>query len=306
MGGFVYSKIGKKSFDSTDRLMSWIFLFPALVIVFFVVAYPLLNSIMLSLKSVRLNIANHEQKFIGLDNYIQIFKDSDFKVSVKNTSVFAIVSVLFECLLGTVAAMMFVGDGRTPRLLRSVMLVPMIIAPVVSGNLWRMMLDKSTGVINYLLSLVSLPAVNWLGDVKIAMISIIFVDVWRMMPWVALLLISGIKSIPYDTIEAAIVDGVTKWQNFIFIVLPQLYRIFILVLMIRTIDAFKVFDVVYVMTSGGPGRATEMLPNYIYMQGLRYFNAGYAAALAIIFLTAMACIAIVFILLRRIKKNELS
>ncbi|ERJ94557.1 ABC transporter, permease protein [Treponema lecithinolyticum ATCC 700332] len=300
---YMHGNICAKHTRRADKITSWIFLLPALIIVLLVVVYPLLNSILLSLKSVRLNIAQYEHKFVGLENYVQMFRDNDFGITVKSTFIFALVSVLCECVLGTVAAMMFAGDGHIPRFLRSFMLIPMIIAPVVSGNLWRMMLDKSTGIINYGLTLLSLPPVNWLGNAKLAMLSIIFVDVWRMMPWVALLLISGIKAIPYDTIEAAIVDGVTKWQNFIFIVLPQLYKIFILVLMIRTIDAFKVFDVVYVMTSGGPGRATEMLPNYIYTQGLRYFNAGYAAALAISFLLAMACLALVFLLLRRAKKD---
>ncbi|MBQ2701200.1 MAG: sugar ABC transporter permease, partial [Clostridia bacterium] len=169
--------------------------------------------------------------------------------------------------------------------------------------LWRMMLDKSTGVLNYLLNVVGLPSVNWLGDSTLAMISVIAVDVWRMMPWVALLLISGIKAIPLDTIEAAMVDGVTRWKNFTQIILPQLYRIFMLVLMIRCIDAFKVFDVVYVMTNGGPGRATEMLPNYIYTQGLRYFNAGYAAALAITFLVGMALVALFFMKLQSLRDD---
>lgn len=297
----MYNKRNSAQFG--DKLTSWIFLLPALIVVLFVVVLPLINSVILSLKTVRLNIANYEQKFIGLNNYIQMFKDDDFKIALKNTVIFAFISVFFECLMGTITAMMFSGDGHKSRFFRSFMLLPMIMAPVVSGNLWRMMFDKSTGIINYGLTVLSLPPVNWLGDASLAMLSVIFVDVWRMMPWVALLLISGIKAIPYDTIEAAVVDGVSKWQNFIFIVLPQLYPIFILVLMIRTIDAFKVFDVVYVMTGGGPGRATEMLPNYIYMQGLRYFNAGYAAALAIVFLLTMACMAVLFILLRRTKKS---
>lgn len=285
----------------SDKATSWLFLVPALVIVVLAVVIPLINSLILSFQSVRLNMANYQPRFVGLDNYIKMFQDSDFGVTVQNTAIFAIISVTLECVFGTMLAMMLSGDGRGARFLRSLMLVPMIMAPVVSGNLWRMMLDKSTGVINYLLTLTGLTSVNWLGDTTLAMMSVILVDVWRMLPWVSLLLISGIKAIPGDTIEAGMVDGVSKWGNFRYIVLPQLYRIFMLVLMIRTIDAFKVFDVVYVMTGGGPGRSTEMLPNYIYTQGLRYFNAGYAASLAIVFLAAMALIAACFIKLRGAK-----
>lgn len=287
----------------SDRVTTWLFLAPALVIVLFAVVIPLINSITLSTQTLRLNVANYPAKFVGLQNYLQMLDDPDFVIAVKNTAVFALVSVTIECVLGLAVAMMLSGDGHGARLLRSIMLVPMIMAPVVSGNLWRMMLDKSTGVLNYLLNVVGLPSVNWLGDSTLAMISVIAVDVWRMMPWVALLLISGIKAIPLDTIEAAMVDGVTRWKNFTQIILPQLYRIFMLVLMIRCIDAFKVFDVVYVMTNGGPGRATEMLPNYIYTQGLRYFNAGYAAALAITFLVGMALVALFFMKLQSLRDD---
>ena len=292
---------GKTCRKLSDSATSWLFLVPALVIVVLAVVIPLINSLILSFQSVRLNMANYQPRFVGFDNYIKMFQDSDFAVTVKNTALFAVISVTLECVFGTMLAMMLSGDGRGARFLRSLMLIPMIMAPVVSGNLWRMMLDKSTGVINYLLTLMGLSSVNWLGDTTLAMMSVILVDVWRMLPWVSLLLISGIKAIPGDTIEAGMVDGVSKWGNFRYIVLPQLYRIFMLVLMIRTIDAFKVFDVVYVMTGGGPGRSTEMLPNYIYTQGLRYFNAGYAASLAIVFLAAMALIAACFIKLRGAK-----
>ena len=292
---------GKTCRKLSDSATSWLFLVPALVIVVLAVVIPLINSLILSFQSVRLNMANYQPRFVGFDNYIKMFQDSDFAVTVKNTALFAVISVTLECVFGTMLAMMLSGDGRGARFLRSLMLIPLIMAPVVSGNLWRMMLDKSTGVINYLLTLMGLSSVNWLGDTTLAMMSVILVDVWRMLPWVSLLLISGIKAIPGDTIEAGMVDGVSKWGNFRYIVLPQLYRIFMLVLMIRTIDAFKVFDVVYVMTGGGPGRSTEMLPNYIYTQGLRYFNAGYAASLAIVFLAAMALIAACFIKLRGAK-----
>lgn len=283
----------------SDRVTSWLFLLPALAIVVVAVVIPLINSVFLSTQTVRLNMAHLPPRYVGLDNYSQMLRDPDFIVTLGNTAVFAIISVAIECILGLMVAMMLSGDSRGARFLRSLMLVPMIMAPVVSGNLWRMMLDKSTGVINYMLGVVGLPSVNWLGETPIALWSVILVDVWRMLPWVSLLLISGIKAVSLDTIEAGMVDGVSRWGNFRHIILPQLSRIFILVLMIRTIDAFKVFDVVYVMTGGGPGRSTEMLPNYIYTQGLRYFNAGYAAALAISFLAAMSVIATFFMLLRR-------
>ena len=277
---------------------------PALLVVIVAVLIPLCNSFILSFQKVRINVPDFEPQFVGLQNYARMLEDPVFKRSVQNTVVFALVSVPIELVLGMVIAMMLSGDGKGARVMRSVMLIPMIMAPVAAGTMWRMMLDKNTGIINYLISLVGIPAEDWLGKPIMAMVSIIMVDVWRMTPWFALLLISGIKSISGDTIEAALVHGASKWQCFWHVILPQLYGVLVLVLMMRTIDAFKVFDIVFVMTGGGPGMATEMLPNYIYAQGLRYFDAGYAAALALVFIAAMALLSGVFILVRNRRKQD--
>lgn len=282
-----------------DRVTTWLFLLPALAVVVVAVVIPLANSFLLSFQKVRINVPDFEPAFVGLDNYLRMFDDPLFIRSVQNTTLFAFVTVLFELVFGVVIAMMLSGDSRGARVMRSVMLIPMIMAPVAAGTMWRMMLDKNTGVVNYLLTLTGLPAMDWLGDPVLAMLSIMFVDVWRMTPWFSLLLISGIKAIPGDTIEAALVDGASRLQCFWRVVLPQLSRVLCLVLMLRLIDAFKVFDVVFVMTGGGPGMATEMLPNYIYAQGLRYFDAGYAAALALVFIAAMSLLACVFLAARR-------
>lgn len=282
-----------------DRLTTWLFLLPALAVVAVAVVIPLCNSFLLSFQKVRVNVPDFKAVFVGLENYRRMFDDPLFLRSVQNTALFAFVTVAFELVLGVVLAMMLSGDGRGARVMRSVMLIPMIMAPVAAGTMWRMMLDKNTGVINYLLTLLGLPAMDWLGDPVLAMRSIMFVDVWRMTPWFALLLISGIKSIPGDTVEAALVDGASRLQCFWRVVLPQLSRVLCLVLMLRLIDAFKVFDVVFVMTNGGPGMATEMLPNYIYAQGLRFFDAGYAAALALVFIAAMSLLSGVFMAVRR-------
>ncbi len=294
----------RKGLLNEEVLTTWLFLLPALLVVIVAVLIPLCNSFILSFQKVRINVPDFEPQFVGFQNYARMLEDPVFKRSVQNTVVFALVSVPIELVLGMVIAMMLSGDGKGARIMRSVMLIPMIMAPVAAGTMWRMMLDKNTGIINYLVSLAGIPAVDWLGNPIMAMVSIIMVDVWRMTPWFALLLISGIKSISGDTIEAALVDGASKWQCFWHVILPQLYRVLVLVLMMRTIDAFKVFDIVFVMTGGGPGMATEMLPNYIYAQGLRYFDAGYAAALALVFIAAMALLSGAFILVRNRRKQD--
>ena len=270
----------KKKRISEDQVTTWLFLMPALIIVLVAVIIPLCNSFVLSFEKVRINVPGFIPQLVGLDNYLRMLDDPVFIRSVQNTALFAFASVPVELILGMMLAMMLSGDSTGARIMRSIMLIPMIMAPVAAGTMWRMMLDKNTGIINYLLTCIGIPAVDWLGNPKLAIFSVIMVDVWRMTPWFALLLISGIKSIPGDTIEAALVDGATKWKCFRYVILPQLYRVLTLVLMLRVIDAFKVFDIVFVMTGGGPNGASSVLLQYMYTQGMRNANFGYAMAIA--------------------------
>jgi len=283
----------KKTLD--DGIISWLFLVPTFTILAITAMVPLLYSLWLSFHTIRLNLPQAVPIFVGLGNYIKMFGDMLLKRSTTNTIVFALTTVTMQIILGLIIAMLVSGDDRPSRFLRSLFLVPMIMAPVVSGTLWRMMLDRTTGVVNYLLGLIGLPAIPWLGQPLTAMISIIFVDIWRLTPWVVIILVSAIKAISVDIIEAALVDGASPWQIFREILLPLLKPTLGIVTMIRLIDAFKVFDTVYVMTGGGPGVATEMLPNFIYKQGLTYFNAGYAASLAWAFIIVMSILTYPFI-----------
>ncbi len=283
----------KKTLD--DGIISWLFLVPAFIILVITAVIPLLYSLWLSFHTVRLNLPQAVPIFVGLGNYVKMFSDMLLKRSTINTIVFALTTVMMQIILGLIMAMLVSGDDRPSRFLRSLFLVPMIMAPVVSGTLWRMMLDRTTGVVNYLLGLIGLPAMPWLGQPVTAMISIMFVDIWRLTPWVVIILVSAIKAISVNIIEAALVDGASPWQIFREILLPLLKPTLAIVTMIRLIDAFKVFDTVYVMTGGGPGVATEMLPNFIYKQGLTYFNAGYAASLAWVFIIVMSILTYPFI-----------
>ena len=232
--------------------------------------------------------------FIGLKNYLNIFTDELTMLSLRNNVIFAAVSVCVELLIGVVVAMMLSGDTQLSRGLVSILMVPMIIAPVAAGTLWRMMLDRTYGVINYLLSFVGVPPILWIGDPKIALYTVAFVDAWLYIPFVAVLVLSSIKAMPTSFLDAARVDGASPWKVFWRIILPIISPVIIIVAMLRFIDAFKVFDTIFVMTQGGPGNATEMLPTYIYRQGIKFLNIGYSSATAIVFVIAMSIIAWAF------------
>lgn len=288
-----------------DKLASWAFLTPTLVFLGITALVPLLYSIYLSLFRMKLNLPNQEPAFVGLDNYIRMFSDALLKTSTWNTILFAVVSVALELVLGLMVAMVICSDKRWARLVTSIFMIPMIMAPVAVGTLWRTMLDSSTGVINYLLSFLGIPSISWLSNPTTAMIAVMLVNVWQLTPWVTVICAAGLKALPSECLQAGLVDGATSGQIFWHIVLPLIRPVLVVVLMIRFIDAFKVFDTVYVMTNGGPGSATEMLPNYIYKQGLRYFDAGYAAAMAIVFVLVMTLCTLFFLRWRKREEAKL-
>lgn len=278
----------------SDKVSAWLFLAPASLFLFITALLPLLYSVYLSFFRLKMNLPNQVPVFIGFDNYIRGFADEVLRTSISNTLVFAVISVLAQLALGLIVAVFICDDNRWARIGVSILIIPMIMAPVAAGTLWRMMLDSSTGVINYFMNILGIPNISWLAQPVTAMIAIIIVNVWQLTPWCTVILVAGLKALPADCLQASLVDGASRWQIFWRIIFPLILPLLIVVLMIRFIDAFKVFDTVYVMTGGGPGTATEMLPNFIYRQGLRFFDVGYAASLAILFVLVMTLCSILF------------
>lgn len=293
------------SASTNDKIVSWAFLLPVIIILTITAFVPLGYGLFLSFHKFQLNIPNSKPVFIGLSNYFEFIKDELFLKSLSNNVIFALLSVTLELIFGITIAMMLSEDNKTSRLMVTIVLIPMIIAPVVAGTLWRMMLDSTYGVVNYLLGLVGIMKVRWLGDPKLALYSIILVDFWKFTPYVAILIISSVKALPRSFLDSARVDGASPWKLFYYIVLPIVSPVIIIVAMIRFIDAFKVFDLVFVMTGGGPGSATEVIPTYIYRTGIKYFRVGFASSLAILFIITMFLISGIFIKLRTIQLERL-
>ena len=283
----------------SDKFACWAFLTPTLIFLAVTALFPLLYSVYLSFFRLKLNMPNQTPVFVGLANYVKMFTDTMLHTSTVNTVVFAVVSVTLEVVLGLMVAMVICSDSMWARVATSIFMIPMIMAPVAIGTLWRMMMDSSTGVLNYFLSFFGVDTIQWLADPFMAKVSVLLVNVWQLTPWVTVICAAGLKALPQDCIQAALVDGATPRQIFWKIVLPLIKPVLVIVVMMRFTDAFKVFDTIYTMTNGGPGTATEMLPNFIYKQGLKYYDAGYAAALAIVFVLVMAFITLFFLRLRK-------
>ena len=229
-------------------------------------AFPVFNLLGLSLFSVSWHDGGAQYDFIGLDNYRYLFTQEDiYWQGVRNTLVFAVTVVSSQMVLGLTMAMAVTRIGMAGRtVLTGIFLLPIVIPPIVIGSMWRLILGREFGLANSLLSGLGLPAVDWLGNPDIALGSVMFVDVWHWTPFVFLLMLAGLESLDSETLEAARLDVRSFWQELRYIVLPMMLPTIIITAVFRIILSFKVFDEVYLLTSGGPGTATEVVNFSIY------------------------------------------
>ena len=226
------------------------YLAPAIIILVVVLIYPLFYT-------ARLSFFNYSIakgfKYSFPNNYIKLFSDDKFFISLRNTLLYTFVVVSIECILGFILASIFNREFRGRGLIRGLLMIPMLTSPIVSGIIWRFMYNPDFGIINYFFTSVGLPAQIWTGSTKTALLSVMIVDIWEFTPFVMLLFLAGMASIPKEQYEAAMMDGAGVWASIQYITLPWLKPMILIVLLLRTMDSIKVFDQVYALTAGGPG-----------------------------------------------------
>ncbi len=252
------------------------FVMPALILLAAVTVYPVLSVLYLSLQR-RLPIFDIA-KFTGLDNYRFLIHDSRFWNALGNTVYFTGVSVSLELLLGLAIALFLNRAFRFKGLVIALVLVPWAIPTVVSARMWEWMYNTDFGILNYLLG----TKINWLGSPRWALNAAVFMDAWKTTPFVAILLLAGLKMIPGDLYQAARIDGAGAWPIFTRITLPLLMPVILVVLVFRMLDAFRVFDAVYVLTGGGPANTTETLSIYAYKILFQTLQFGYGSTLSVV------------------------
>lgn len=262
-----------------DKKQLWFLVAPALLIILLAQAYPLLYSLVISFREWTLATSDVPQGFT-LDNYIKAFTNPNFYYSCKISLRFMIQTILIELVAGFILAYLFIGSSRILKLCRTVVLIPMSIAAVVCGNMWRIFFDTNTGMINLLLGYLGISGPNWLGDPDWALTAAVVVSIWQYISFSFLIYTASMTSIPDTLIEAATIDGATRWAVIRRIFIPLTMPATLLILIFRIIDAFFVFDQVYTLTFGGPGTSTQVVSMYIYNQGLKYYNISYASAAA--------------------------
>jgi multiple sugar transport system permease protein len=263
--------------------------------------YPLAYSLGLSFYNYYLPVP--QTTFVGLDNFRFILGDDAFWEALGVTARFTGAAVTIEVVVGIAVALLL--DSRIPcrRLVNTVVLLPMAITPAVAGLLMRWMFESNWGPVNYFLGLVGVRGPGWTGDPVWALWSIVLADVWQNTPFVILVVYAGLQSIPVEPLEAAMVDGASRAQTLARVVFPFLRPLVLFVLIIRSMDAFRIFDQVFVMTGGGPGTTTQTITFYNYVMAFRQLRMGRASALGVITLLILSLVigAWIYLLYRREK-----
>jgi ABC-type sugar transport system permease subunit len=273
-----------------ERGVLLLFVLPGLFMLLAAQFYPLAWSFWVSLLDWSLARGPEPRGFAGLANYAHAFSDPIMLGSIRTTVLLALGTTAVQMVAGFALAWLTVGETRLLRLSRTLLILPMVIAPIAAGTMWRMLLSARVGFINRGLALIGIGGPDWLGNPVLALISLVFIDAWEWIPFVTIIYAAALASLPTEPIAAAAVDGATPWQSFRYVVLPMLLPVTVLVLMFRLIDALLTLDVVFTTTFGGPGFSTYTVGFWIYQQGLRYFNISYAAACS--WLLLLACLLI--------------
>jgi multiple sugar transport system permease protein len=257
-----------------------IYLIPAWLLLVAVALVPLLYSLAGSFTNA--SLLNTQSAFVGFDNYVQLFRDSRFVDSLLNTLLISALSILVQMPIGFGLAVLLNRQLKGTAFFRTSLIMPILLTPVAVGLMWRLMMNVDNGVIAGTLRMFGLAPIDWLGDRAVAVWSIVFVDSWQNTPFVMLLILAGLQNLPDGPIEAARVDGAGTFRLYRHIILPILSPVALVVLMIRVVESIKLFDIIYILTSGGPGTATQNISLLDFRFGFTFMQTSLAAALGIL------------------------
>ena len=277
-----------------------VFLAPALIVLAVVNFAPLFYTIYGGFEEYYLPRAA-SRHFSGLANYFEIFRDSRFWNSLGLTAIFVSVTLVLQVVLGFMIALLLFRQRRGVALIRGAILMPILLTPIAIAFVWRLLFSPSLGLLNYLLSVFGLPPLEWIYNLYQALPAVILVDVWHHTPTLVLIIFTGLLTLPEELMEAATVDGASPWSLFWWVKLPLLMPILLVGVLFRVIDLFKTFDVIYILTRGGPGIATETLSVYTFTTAFGFLRMGYGSALATILFVVVLVISILLTRLGRVR-----
>lgn len=285
------------------RRFGWLLVLPACLFVIVLNIFPALFTIVSSLFRWNLASTRIPPRFIGLGNYSELLlREPLLPQAVLNTLLFIVGTVCLQVVIGIAIALLLNQKLKGTRAATALLLIPMTIAPAVVAWLFSVLLNESLGPVNYALSSLGLIAPPWLSDARWALPTIIMVDAWQWTPFIVIITLAGLRSQPASVFEAAMLDGAGAWARFRYITLPLLRPMLSVAILLRTVDAFKMFDLVYLLTGGGPGSASQTLSLYGYRLGLVYFDVGRASTVSTIMLLIALTFAIVFFRISRTRQ----
>jgi ABC-type sugar transport system permease subunit len=278
-----------------------LFILPAVVIVFALLVVPFAFELKMSFTNY--DILKKTNDFIGLDNYIKLFSDTDFYLALGRNILYVIINVGFNFIIGFGMAYVCYQKFRGNKVVRFIIVLPMLLIPSAAAVLWKFLYNYDIGVINKVLKSIHIPAIPFLISHKLSLISIIFTDIWAWVPWMFLILLAGMEQLEKAPLESARVDGVTTFQLIIHVMIPMMAPVIGVALSLKAIETFRTFDYVWVMTQGGPGKSSDILSTFVFKHAFTNLKIGYSSAMAIAILV-IALLLSFFIVKRFIIKRD--
>lgn len=264
-----------------NSLYAYMMSSPAMLVLTVLSIFPLLFIVWYSMTNYEF-LYPQRTKFIGFDNYTKLFSDPYFRQALFNTLKFTTLAVFFEVLLGLMVSVLVKSIKRGQKLMRTLTLLPTLLPPVTVALVWQIMLSNNNGLINNLLGMFGIAPVNWLMNVSTAFYAILVIDIWQYTPFAFLLLYAAMQGIPQGQYEAAGMDGANKWDQFRYITVPNISRNIVMVMLLRVIDTFRLFDKVNILTKGGPANTTATITQYIFHNGVNMLKVGYGSAASVV------------------------
>jgi multiple sugar transport system permease protein len=278
-----------------ERNLAWLLVAPTLLMFVVFAVLPSITAILYAFSHIRLQRGGMQRTFIGFDNFARAFADPIVRQSAGTTLKWALMVTTVEILLGLGLALLLANGVRGRAIFTSLLIIPIIMPPVAVSIMWFFMYDYTFGIFNYILNEIGLPSVRWLSDPNIALYSMMAVDVWQATPFAFLLLYAAILSLPRDPYEAAAIDGAGRWHVFRTVTFPLLLPVLAVVVLLRLIDAARIFDKIFVMTRGGPGSSAYTTTLTIYVEAFNKYDFGYASAISFLFQIVLVIIATIYV-----------
>lgn len=300
----VYIRRQGKELILEEKRIKYIFSLPAVILIGLIVVFPICYNLYMSLNFWFVS-GIEGPKWVGLNNYISLMFDSRFWNSIRVTVIFTLGALTSEVFLGVALALFFNRNFIGKGIIKTIFLFPIAATPVAVSLIWGMMYNYDLGIINVLLKSIGLPPLLWLADPHMVILALVITDVWQWTPLILLIVLASLESLPIDPFESARVDGANSIQVLYHLTLPMIRPAIVVATMIRSIDAIKTFDLIYVMTQGGPNIASENLNLYIFQKGFSYFRMGLASAMAIILFSMVLFINIVLAIFRRTNESKI-